>query len=451
MPPTAPASSPKNVVTRALSTSGRGPPTCAGRRRDGMTGHIRTPGPLHRIRTPGRAGARAPSTAQTSIPRPRRERRGGSIGWKGLPLGSTPSRHRARGPRHGPRRRGTARGQVGGHRDPGALHRGDRFAAKLAGGHPSGRSRPERPRMPARRAPTPTAARLAFSAGTPPPRGGPASRGVRANSPPRERSSSPFQIVGNVVGARPPPPQRPASPRVRGPCGSKVLASFTISHEGRQAPRADVRRGVPAAARKEIPAPSPGGDARHNLSDAIGRSIARRRHDPRDGQPHESPAPAPSRRSLAIMGPSGRPDRRRPRPVLIPREVTHSRFPIFLKLAFAGLLGGLLLACNPSSGMFWQGLGLIAVGFLSLIFAVRGFGHRKPGSPQVCRGTDLQCRRSRGRGPADDHHRPSEGTGQPCPRAAAAGAGVRLPSGLARIPRDILNVVRCGPSLQRVP
>jgi hypothetical protein len=50
------------------------------------------------------------------------------------------------------------------------------------------------------------------------------------------------------------------------------------------------------------------------------------------------------------------------------------------------MLGGLLLACNPSSGLFWQGLGLIAVGFVSMVFAFRGIGRRKPGSPKAAEG-----------------------------------------------------------------
>jgi hypothetical protein len=53
---------------------------------------------------------------------------------------------------------------------------------------------------------------------------------------------------------------------------------------------------------------------------------------------------------------------------------------LFLKLAFAGILGGLILVGNPSMRMFWQGLGLIGVGGLSLVFAFRGIGRREPGS-----------------------------------------------------------------------
>ena len=57
MPPRAPASSPRNVVTRALSTSGRGLPGPPGRRAG--LGHTRTPGLLYRIR---RLGGRARTT-----------------------------------------------------------------------------------------------------------------------------------------------------------------------------------------------------------------------------------------------------------------------------------------------------------------------------------------------------------------------------------------------------
>ena len=53
---------------------------------------------------------------------------------------------------------------------------------------------------------------------------------------------------------------------------------------------------------------------------------------------------------------------------------------MFLKLAFAGLLGGLILIGNPSMRMFWQGLALIGVGGLSLFFAFWGIGRREPAS-----------------------------------------------------------------------
>lgn len=52
---------------------------------------------------------------------------------------------------------------------------------------------------------------------------------------------------------------------------------------------------------------------------------------------------------------------------------------MFLKLAFAGFLGGLILIGNPSMRMFWQGLALIGVGGLSLFFAYWGIGRREPG------------------------------------------------------------------------
>jgi hypothetical protein len=62
---------------------------------------------------------------------------------------------------------------------------------------------------------------------------------------------------------------------------------------------------------------------------------------------------------------------------------------MFLKLAIAGLLGGLLFIGNPSLGMFWQGLALIAVGGLSMFFAIRGIGRREPGSRRVVQGPDF--------------------------------------------------------------
>jgi hypothetical protein len=59
---------------------------------------------------------------------------------------------------------------------------------------------------------------------------------------------------------------------------------------------------------------------------------------------------------------------------------------LFLKLAFAGFLGGLILIGNPSMRMFWQGLTLIGVGGLSLLLAFWGIGRREPGSRQAERG-----------------------------------------------------------------
>jgi hypothetical protein len=53
---------------------------------------------------------------------------------------------------------------------------------------------------------------------------------------------------------------------------------------------------------------------------------------------------------------------------------------LFLKLAFAAFLGGLILIGNPSMRMFWEGLALIGIGGLSLFFAFRGIGRREPGS-----------------------------------------------------------------------
>jgi hypothetical protein len=59
---------------------------------------------------------------------------------------------------------------------------------------------------------------------------------------------------------------------------------------------------------------------------------------------------------------------------------------LFLKLAFAAILGGLILIANPSMGMFWQGLALIGVGGLSMVFAVRGIRRREPGSRRAEQG-----------------------------------------------------------------
>jgi hypothetical protein len=59
---------------------------------------------------------------------------------------------------------------------------------------------------------------------------------------------------------------------------------------------------------------------------------------------------------------------------------------MFLRLAAAGFLGGLLLIASPSLRMFWQGLGLIGLGGLSLFFAFRGIGRREPGTRRTPQG-----------------------------------------------------------------
>ncbi len=82
-------------------------------------------------------------------------------------------------------------------------------------------------------------------------------------SPGSERSSSPSQIVGNVVGARPSPPRRPAAPK-----GSRHtrLESPGIVHDQSRASTGTPRRRPARRPRRHsqegIPAPSPGGDAR---------------------------------------------------------------------------------------------------------------------------------------------------------------------------------------------
>jgi hypothetical protein len=60
-----------------------------------------------------------------------------------------------------------------------------------------------------------------------------------------------------------------------------------------------------------------------------------------------------------------------------------------VKLAIGGLLGGLVLIGNPSMGMFWQGVALIAVGGLSMFFAIRGIGRREPASRRTVQGPDF--------------------------------------------------------------
>jgi hypothetical protein len=53
----------------------------------------------------------------------------------------------------------------------------------------------------------------------------------------------------------------------------------------------------------------------------------------------------------------------------------------------AGIGGGILLLFNPSMGMFWQGLALIATGCVSLAIWHFGLGSRKsPGSRKTAVG-----------------------------------------------------------------
>ena len=60
---------------------------------------------------------------------------------------------------------------------------------------------------------------------------------------------------------------------------------------------------------------------------------------------------------------------------------------LYLRLALAGILGGLLLIFTPN--MVWQGVVAMAVGFLSLILAFRGFGRLGRWSPSTARGPDF--------------------------------------------------------------
>jgi hypothetical protein len=184
-------------------------------------------------------------------------------------------------------------------------------------GHPAGRGLSRAAdRADARGASPRPAPRPASSAKTPPPRGGSVPRWVPASSPPRERSFSPFQIVGNVVGARPPPPHRPAHRGVRGTCGSEVLASFTIGHQRRRTLRAGIRRAVFATPLSGIPAPSPGGDARliyqkrsAGQSPGVGGDDGRLRTRHRRVPPVESPDASLPAEFRAIMDRSDAPGR----------------------------------------------------------------------------------------------------------------------------------------------
>jgi hypothetical protein len=62
-------------------------------------------------------------------------------------------------------------------------------------------------------------------------------------------------------------------------------------------------------------------------------------------------------------------------------------FRLYLRLALAGILGGLLLIFSPN--MMWQGIVAMAVGFVCLFFAFRGFGRLGRWSPSTARGPDF--------------------------------------------------------------
>jgi hypothetical protein len=49
-----------------------------------------------------------------------------------------------------------------------------------------------------------------------------------------------------------------------------------------------------------------------------------------------------------------------------------------LRLAIPAFLGGCVMVLTPGMGMFWEGLGLIAVGFLTLALWHWGIGSRRP-------------------------------------------------------------------------
>ena len=206
------------------------------------------------------------------------ERRGGSIGWKRLRRGSISSRHRPPAPRHDLR-----------HMRRAAESAGDTETRLLSiaaiGPPPRSRANPPPGRGPDRAsdragapgAPPPTATRPASSAGSPPPRGRSVPRWVRANSPPRERSFSPFRIVGKVCcRRRPSPPLRPDAPDW---CTRPAVRK---SWHRSQSVMSGHRRPAPASGatprRRSLgnPRTVAGRRCSSNLSEAIGRSIARR-------------------------------------------------------------------------------------------------------------------------------------------------------------------------------
>ena len=62
-------------------------------------------------------------------------------------------------------------------------------------------------------------------------------------------------------------------------------------------------------------------------------------------------------------------------------------FRLYLRLAIAGILGGVLLIFTQQ--FFWQGLVAMALGVLSLVFGVRGLGRLGRWEPSNVRGPDF--------------------------------------------------------------
>jgi hypothetical protein len=49
-----------------------------------------------------------------------------------------------------------------------------------------------------------------------------------------------------------------------------------------------------------------------------------------------------------------------------------------LRIAIPAIFGGCLMVLSPGLGMFWEGLAVIAVGFLTLALWYWGIGSRRP-------------------------------------------------------------------------
>jgi hypothetical protein len=51
---------------------------------------------------------------------------------------------------------------------------------------------------------------------------------------------------------------------------------------------------------------------------------------------------------------------------------------LLLRIAIPAIFGGCLIVLSPGLGMFWEGLAIIAVGFLTLALWYWGIGSRRP-------------------------------------------------------------------------
>ncbi len=340
----------------SLSTSGRGLPACVqGTQGRDATGHTRTPG----LRSPHPhcwAGGRRAHRQRLKRAFPGLAARGEAVRSGGSV--SISDQHRRE---IGPGVHGTA---------PGARElRGDRakdigtrvlYPAAIGSPpssravHPSGR-RPARaaadagarcaPHTDSRQAELHPQGHHRPEDGQHPDRSEPARRHARD---PFRRSKSSGMLSAPGLRHR---SERPASPRGARPMR---LESPGIVHDQSGASTGTPRRRPARRPRRRSqggPRTVAGRRCSSNLSDATGRSIARRRRNRRPALVRAGTAPSRpvNRRLLCAVPPCyhgadpGGPGPPVRRPVRSHAEVTHSCFPSFLKAAFAGMLGGLML------------------------------------------------------------------------------------------------------------